>query len=88
MDELKKVFGKRLVKKFAEQDMGVVALQEPEQDKYTFEQEVEIDCMRRIYISHAVCSRLDFALSKQDIEEGIIKWDLGGKRKMGSGLNI
>lgn len=77
LDERKKVVGKRLVKKFTEQGMGVVALQESEQDKYAFEQEVAIDCMSRIHICHAVCCRLVFALSKQDIEEGVIKWDLG-----------
>jgi Fe-S-cluster containining protein len=77
LDERKKAVGKRLVKKFAEKGMGVVALQENEQDKYTFDQEVEIDCARRIHICHAICCRLDFALSKQDIEEGILKWNLG-----------
>jgi hypothetical protein len=77
LDERKKVAGKRLVKKFAEKGMGVVALQDPEQDKYTFDKEVEVDCMSRIHVCKAVCCRLDFALSKQDIEEGIIKWDLG-----------
>jgi len=77
LDERKKIVGKRLVAKFAEQGMGVVALQDPEQDKYTFDKEVEIDCMSRIHICHAVCCRLDFALSKQDVEEGILKWNLG-----------
>ena len=26
---------------------------------------------------HTACCRLDLALSKQDIEEGILKWELG-----------
>ena len=33
--------------------------------------------MNRLHICHAICCRLDFALSKQDIEEGILKWNLG-----------
>jgi len=77
LDERKKVVGKRLVRKFAEKGMGVVALQDPEQDKYTFDKEAQVDCMSRIHVCKAVCCRLDFALSKQDIEEGTIKWDLG-----------
>ena len=77
LDERKKVVAKRLVKKFADQGLGVAALQEDEQDKYTFEKGVEIDCENRIHLCHAACCRLDFALSRQDIEEGVIKWDLG-----------
>ena len=77
LDERKKAVGKRLVEKFAEKGIGFVALQENEQDKYSFDKEASIDCMSRIHICHAICCRLDFALSKQDIEEGIIKWDLG-----------
>jgi Fe-S-cluster containining protein len=77
LNERKKVVGNRLVKKFAEQEIGVVALQEYNQDKYTFKEEVQIDCASRLHLCRAACCRLDLALSRQDIEEGILKWDLG-----------
>ena len=52
-------------------------LQEIEEDKYTFQGEARIDCENRTHLCKAACCRLRFALSKQDIEEGRIKWDLG-----------
>jgi Fe-S-cluster containining protein len=54
-----------------------VALQEFDQDKYQFNEEVEIDCENRVHLCRAACCRLELALSKQDIEEGIVKWNLG-----------
>ncbi len=77
LDERKRAVGERLVKKFAEQGVGVVALQDFKQDKYTFSEEIEIDCANRVRVCRAACCRLDLALSRQDIEEGIVKWDLG-----------
>jgi Fe-S-cluster containining protein len=68
---------KRLVEKFRERGMGAV-FQDPEHDKYAFaEKEVKIDCENRIPLCKAACCRLNFALSRQDIDEGIVKWDLG-----------
>lgn len=45
-------------------------------DKY----EVEgppIDCASRVHLCKAACCRLDFVLSRQDLEEGVIRWDVG-----------
>jgi Fe-S-cluster containining protein len=68
---------KRLVEKFRELGMGAV-FQDPEHDKYAFAgKEVKIDCENRIPLCKAACCRLNFALSRQDIDEGIVKWDLG-----------
>jgi Fe-S-cluster containining protein len=72
----KRVVGQRLVEQFRQNGNGVM-LQDPEYDKYTFEQEVEIDCANRVHLCRAACCRLPFALSKQDIREGIVHWDLG-----------
>lgn len=77
LDERKKIVNKRMVKKFAEQGIGVIALQDYKENKYTFNEEVVIDCAKRIHVCHAACCQLDLALSKQDIEEGIVKWELG-----------
>jgi Fe-S-cluster containining protein len=76
LDERKAEVAQRLTKKTSQQGIGVF-LQEPEYDKYTFEGEAKIDCENRIHLCKAACCRLPFALSKQDIREGIIHWDLG-----------
>ena len=77
LNEQKVEIAKRLVEKFRELGMGAV-FQDSEHDKYTFgEKEVKIDCENRIHLCKAACCRLNFALSRQDIEEGVIKWDLG-----------
>lgn len=76
VDERKKVVGQRLVELFAEKGMGV-ALTKDEQDKYSYHNEVHIDCENRVHLCRASCCRLRFALSVQDVEEGSVKWDLG-----------
>jgi hypothetical protein len=76
LDEHKKVAGERLAAQFKEKGLGVM-LQDAEEDKYAFRSEAKIDCENRVEFCHASCCRLRFALSKQDIYEGIIKWDLG-----------
>ncbi len=76
LDERKKGVAKRLVKKNSTKGVGVL-LQDPEYEKYSFKSEVEIDCANRIHLCKAACCRLPFALSRQDIREGIILWDLG-----------
>jgi hypothetical protein len=76
LDERKRVAGQRLVEQLRQNGDGVL-LQEPEYDKYTFDQSAEIDCENRIHLCQAACCRLPFALSKQDIREGIVHWDLG-----------
>jgi len=50
---------------------------DPEYDKYTFDQEAQVDCESRLAVCKAVCCKLPFALSKQDVEEGIIRWEFG-----------
>jgi hypothetical protein len=77
LDDRQEVVSKRLVKKFKEQGLGVVALQDFTENKYEFDEEVQFDCEREMKYCRAACCRFDFALSRQDIEEGIIKWDLG-----------
>lgn len=76
LDERKHDVAQRLAEQNREQGLGVM-LQDPELDKYAFEGEVEIDCVGRIELCRAACCRLPFALSKQDVREGIIRWELG-----------
>jgi Fe-S-cluster containining protein len=45
---------------------------EPGADPY-----VPVDCAARMHVCHAVCCRLHFALSADEVESGKVKWDLG-----------
>lgn len=73
LDERKRAVAGRLVKKFINEGMGLT-YQEKEQDKYQFEA-AQIDCEARLPLCKAACCKMGFALSKQDVEEGIVKWN-------------
>jgi len=36
-----------------------------------------VNCSERLHICHAVCCKLRFALTAQEVESGAIRWDLG-----------
>ncbi len=38
---------------------------------------VAVDCNARMHVCHAVCRKLEVALSADEVEEGKAKWDLG-----------
>ncbi len=76
LEEKKREVAIRLLDSFLDRGMGV-AMQEDERDKYTFSETVEIDCASRVHLCKAACCRMSFALSQQDVEEGVVKWDLG-----------
>ncbi|RZN41684.1 MAG: YkgJ family cysteine cluster protein [Methanosarcinales archaeon] len=75
LNEEKIAVAERLVGKFREIGMGA-AFQEDEQDKHGFDC-VQIDCESRMHLCKAACCKMNFALSRQDIEERIVRWDLG-----------
>lgn len=66
----------RLRREYVERGMAV-AMQEFGVSKYEFQGGAEIDCENRIHLCKAACCRLPLALSKQDVQEGVVKWDLG-----------
>jgi hypothetical protein len=66
----------QLRREYLERGMAV-AMQEFGVSKYEFKGGAEIDCENRLQLCKAACCRLPFALSKQDVQEGIVKWDLG-----------
>ncbi len=76
LDERKKQVAERLVKKFAESGIGLM-YQDPEYDKYTFEHETQVDCQSRLPLCKAICCKFPYALSRQDVEEGVIRWEFG-----------
>ncbi len=75
LEDKKREVATRLLESYLDRGMGV-AMQEDERDKYTFSETVEIDCENRVHLCKAACCRMSFALSQQDVEEGVIKWDL------------
>jgi hypothetical protein len=76
LDRRKQVVGRRMAEDFKHKSMGAM-FQDPEYDKYNFTQERTIACDKRIHFCGGACCRIPFALSKQDIREGIVRWDLG-----------
>lgn len=76
LDDRKSQVAERLVKRFVDSGLGLM-YQDPEYDKYTFDKEADVDCESRLNTCKAVCCKLPFALSKQDVEEGIIRWEFG-----------
>ena len=38
---------------------------------------VEVDCAARMHVCQAVCCKLDFALTADEVEHGVLRWDLG-----------
>lgn len=75
LNERKRQVAQRLVDKLEDDGAGVM-LQRPEIDKYAFEGGAEIDCENRVELCRAACCRLRFALSRQDLEEGVVRWEL------------
>lgn len=76
LDERKQGVAARLEERFRDSGMGVMR-QEREEDKYAFGPGPQIDCAGRLHLCRAACCRLDFALSRQDVEEGVVQWDFG-----------
>jgi Fe-S-cluster containining protein len=75
IDDRKEQFVERLLQRYKQHDPGV-ALQEPNQDKSTFAQTANIDCGKRVHLCKSACCKMVFPLSQQDIEEGVIRWEL------------
>jgi len=46
-------------------------------DKYAESENVEIDCQNRVHLCHARCCSFRFFLTKQDLDEGVARWDYG-----------
>jgi Fe-S-cluster containining protein len=47
------------------------------EDKYSEDLTVLIDCASRIHLCKAKCCTLNFYLTDQDLDEGVVKWDYG-----------
>lgn len=76
LDERKNQVAERLVKNFTSSGIGMM-YQDPEFDKYSFPNKAHVDCDSCLSACKAMCCKLPFALSRQDVEEGIIRWEFG-----------
>lgn len=77
LEEQEEIAAQELGKVFQERELGVM-IQNPAPDKYSLKEEaVKFDCANRIHLCRAACCRLSFALSGQDVQEGIVRWNLG-----------
>jgi prolipoprotein diacylglyceryltransferase/Fe-S-cluster containining protein len=63
-------------KEYTSRGMGV-RLSQFQGDKYGPYKPAQIDCEARLPLCRAACCRLRFALSRQDVEEGTVRWDFG-----------
>lgn len=76
LDARKKKLTPRLLKRFESLDGGV-ATQQSAHDKYAAPHETKIDCASRLALCKAACCKMVFPLSKQDVNEHVIHWQLG-----------
>lgn len=76
LDQRKNKINQRLARQFSEQGMGV-AFTKDAKDKYTEKDSIDIDCESRLHLCQSACCRMRFALAVQDVEEGVVKWNLG-----------
>jgi hypothetical protein len=75
IEERKQVVGERLSRRFLDKGMGVL-IQDGPQDKYSFNGHGRVDCEDRVHLCQAACCKMHFALSRQDLEEGVVRWNL------------
>jgi len=52
-------------------------LNEEHPDKYALTDLPVINCAERIHLCRAACCMFRFPLSRQDVEQGLVRWDLG-----------
>jgi len=68
----------RLAAVFQEKEIGV-QIDAQTGDKYAIPTDhlPQIDCASRYHLCHAACCSLRFPLSKQDLDEGVVRWEYG-----------
>jgi hypothetical protein len=76
LDARRKAAAEELRRHYLERGMAV-AVQEFGFSKYQFQGGAVIDCENRLHLCKAACCKLPFALSKEDVEEATVRWDLG-----------
>lgn len=78
-DELeakKQEAAEQLRREYMVQGMGT-AMQEFGVSKYQFQHGADVDCASRVHLCRAACCKLPLALSREDVREGVVQWELG-----------
>jgi Fe-S-cluster containining protein len=75
LEQHKETVKKRLQESYKKDGIGV-RVQNLDVDKYSLKDEAKIECEKRLPMCRAACCALTYALSIQDINEGI-RWSLG-----------
>lgn len=75
LDERKKLVERRMTRNFQEAELGVL-IQDILADKYDLEEPAIVNCKERMHLCKVACCTMAFALSWQDIQEGV-RWSLG-----------
>lgn len=75
-----------LRRSFVARDM-TVAVHESGFSKYALIDSVKIDCEDRLHLCKAACCRLSFALSREDLDEGALRWDFRAPYMIARGEN-
>ena len=65
-----------LLKQVEDSRLGLF-VNEEHTDKYALVELPQINCTERLPLCQAACCALPFPLSRQDVEEGIVRWDFG-----------
>jgi Fe-S-cluster containining protein len=64
-----------LRKAYVQRGMAV-AMQDFGVSKYRFQHASEVDCENRVHLCRAACCKLPLALSKEDVQESVVCWEL------------
>lgn len=74
----RKIESEQLMATFQERKVGV-RLSSTVPDKYALQPDAlpQIDCASRYHLCHAACCALRFPLTRQDLEEGVMRWEFG-----------
>jgi hypothetical protein len=75
VDELRAREMEDVERYFGEQEMAV-KYSDPGIDKYAFDGGPEIDCENRIRLCKAACCRLSVFLTRADVAEGVLRWEM------------
>lgn len=77
VEERSKLILLDLIKGFAESGISGVGVEylDSKYDAHDPKDDVIIDCGERISVCKAVCCRLPFALTRKEVESGIIRWE-------------
>ena len=76
LDARRQAAAEALRRQYVERGMAV-AMQEFGVSKYDFQSGAEVDCASRMHLCQAACCKLPLALSKEDVREGVVEWELG-----------